>query len=517
VLQNPWYVASGVSGGVARARCGRTRRSVGAAVIAVALAAAVLAFASASDSSTEDAASQLPTVAEPIVGNAIKIPAVLFESGAPGSDSLVTPAQAREIAVEMWNLWEAAELAADTRALTQLGSPGHMLTGIINACVTGGRCSYEKRARSPKDLQTVVPLQRSYPIYFLSEVRTTSWETPANGLGSEEPWVAIQILTRASANAQWKVSLVTGYDRANGGVPDFLPSQNTEQNAEGAIYNEPVTKTQGVPRAQFLSRLAGLWQHYKVTGRPPAHNAFVQDGYTTGAGQQFATSRQGSVYLGHRLNFNFSADIGAGEWEFTVGDGCPMECGSIVDHVTSTPLSGLLNQNDDESNWGAPLAPGEYHQISSATDRETCIYPAEGGLDAVGDLAYQWAVTGKKARYGVIVENLETQFGVLADQLQQYLKQLEQCKQGQDACTAAFATSAAPEFAKFSNALITDRFPPTAGADATKLSATARKLNLLMGHLQTAPTDKATLTAFAKDEVLLSGQYKTLVNALSKA
>ncbi len=463
----------------------------------------------------------MPTPAEPIVGPAIKIPAVLFESGAPGSASLVTPAQADRVAAEMWKLWDGAEVASNTRALTQLASPGPLLAGTLNACASaGGRCTFEARPRQPKALLTVVPLQRSYPIYFLSEVRTTAWSTTGSSdLAVHEPWLDIRILTKASARAQWKLSFVTGSDGLNRTLPSLLPTLARTTGPGGDSYNEPAIQPWPVPRSRFLSSLASYWQSYMDTGRAPAHgkNVFVDDGYTSGVGYQLAKDRQGSVYIGHRENFKLSVDPRAGHWEFSVGEGFAMECGAIVDHATFTPLTGLLSQNSDESNWGVPLAPGQYRQISSATDRETCIYPIKGGLDATGDLSYRWGVTGKQAKNGAILADLDTQFGILADQLQVYARQFEQCKQGQAPCTAAFAGRAEQEFAKFSNDLITDRFPTSVGTDVTKLATTSRATTLLLGRLRADPTNKALLARFQPDEALLARRFKVLVNTLSKS
>src|ERR1043166_1324543 len=82
-----------------------------------------------------------PTPANLIVGKAITLPRALFEAGRPGSSSLIGVAQARDVAAAMWNAWETALVASDTRALSQLISPGPMLAGTINNCAyPGGRC-----------------------------------------------------------------------------------------------------------------------------------------------------------------------------------------------------------------------------------------------------------------------------------------------------------------------------------------------------------------------------------------
>ena len=118
------------------------------------------------------------------------------------------------------------------------------------------------------------------------------------------------------------------------------------------------------PPSRFLPLLAQYWQSWKDTGHAPAHTVFVPGGYTTVVGQGLATPRQGSMHLGFRQTFRFSADPAAGQWEFSAAGSVPMICGAIVDKVTSTAVNGkgLMQQNPDERNYGIPLAPGVYKQ-----------------------------------------------------------------------------------------------------------------------------------------------------------
>jgi hypothetical protein len=303
-----------------------------------------------------------PTPGNLIVGKAVTLPRALFEAGRPGSSSLIRVVQAHDVATAMWNTWETALVGSNTRALSQLISPGRMLAGTVNNCAyPGGRCVYETEPRRIDDLKTIVPLQQSYPIYFLAEIRTTNHVTTPSGSVDVEPWMEIQILTKASSASAWRLSFDTGFNGVNGAAPptlpfDLAPAGPTTPRGGRELYNPAPRRAAAVPANRFLALLAAYWQSYKDTGRAPARSAFVPNGYMSGVGERLAQQRQGSLYAGHRENFSFTADPRAGSWEFSLA-GYPMVCGSVVDHSTNTALGGFLNQNPDESNYGIPLPP----------------------------------------------------------------------------------------------------------------------------------------------------------------
>jgi len=345
-----------------------------------------------------------PSAAQLIVGNPITVPAALFEANPPGSTSLVTPTQATAVATAIWHLWETAQVSGDTRALSQLITPGSLLDSTLYDCVNPvSRCAPETSPRTFSALVPIVPLQTSYPLYFLAEFDTT--ELVANsqsGINQWVPWVELQILTKTTPANPWMLSFDSGYDDVNPQVtPPFLPFlQGEPRSANGTwltgTYNLPVTSSAPVAPSQFLPLLADYYQSYKDTQEPPASSPFVANGAASEEGQSLATSPQGSVYAGARNGYTFSVDASAGQWEFSVQGGYPMVCGSVFDTSTQTAVSGLLYQNPDETNYGAPLAPGTYRVITTKTDHETCVYTVAGGLDKAGDTADSSSVTGQQ-------------------------------------------------------------------------------------------------------------------------
>ena len=93
-----------------------------------------------------------------------------------------------------------------------------------------------------------------------------------------------------------------------------------------------------------------------------------------------------SIYNGFRQAYNFQSEASAGSWQFAVTGGYAMECGSILDDAADTAISGYLYQNSDESNYGVPLPPGYYRQITTEAVHETqSLLPFWCGLAVAGD------------------------------------------------------------------------------------------------------------------------------------
>jgi hypothetical protein len=463
------------------------------------------------------APTERPSPGHLIVGKAISLPAALFEANAPGSPSLVTPAQAADVAKAMWAQWESALVASDTRAMTELAA-GPLLTGKINECaLPSGECVFEKLPRPIMEVHTVVPLQQAYPLYFLSEVRTTEYVDTASGLTAVEPWVELQVLVKQAADAHWQLRFDTGYNSANGSPPTLFTFNVTPDG-----YNPAPTQPTPVPVQRFLPLLAAYWQSFKDKGRAPVPTSFVDDGYTNGVGKQFAEHRTGTVYAGHRDTFRFGVDPRVGSWEFAVGGGFPFVCGAVRDVATFKPVGGLLFQSADESNYGIPLRPGEYRTIVTTADHLTCVYARGQALDAVGNHIYTPEVTGVFAKRAPKAQHrarddLETAFSVLAYQLGQYETKLRACiKTHPDlGCSKLYATRAEHELALFERRVSTDNLPPRVQARVASLRATARSLTRLFGQLASGPPTDALMlkvdAAFGRLEL----QYVAIVRALS--
>jgi hypothetical protein len=396
-----------------------------------------------------------------------------------------------------------------------------------DCALPSGRCVVETTPRPLLELHTIVPLQQSYPLDFLAEIRTTEYVNTSSGLTAHEPWVELQILTKQSAQAPWQLSFDSGYNGVGTAPPpllafDLAPAGPSTSTSGQELYNPIPQQAPPVPTARFLPLLAAYWQSYQDTKHTPAGTDFVRDGYTSGVGERLATRER--IYADHRENFRLSADPTAPSWEFSAYGGYPLRCGTIRDVANDTPLkpTGLLYQNADESNYGVPLRAGFYHRITRTTEDETCVYVAAGSLDAVGDNTYHSQVTGALAKKAPAAQKnpnlakLETDYGVLAYEVGRYQKTLAICEQRHTSgCVRPYALNAGREFALFARRLGTNNFPTSAQRQVDKLAATARQLTLLFGDLATPAPPPTTSSKIAAAIITLEQQYTTLVHKLS--
>jgi hypothetical protein len=486
--------------------------------------ATVLPVTIQSNSSTKPAPGNL------IVGEPIKLPAALFVAGTQGSSSLITPSQARIVTTAMWNAWQSALYISDTRALTQLATPGPVLNGTIDNCAfPNGQCIIGTQQKATMgQTEVAVPYQRSYPLYFLASILTTTEVSTPSGLNQREPWMSLQVLTKASSGASWRLSFDSGYAAPGGGVPAFIPfdefTDTTSTPGVTVSYNATPSNVPPVSADDFLPLLASYYQSFKSEGHAPAHTLFIRSGMTSGEGQELAQNRQGSVYNGERQTYRFVSDARVGTWQFTAGGGYPMECGSVLDDATITPVSGFFNQNSDETNYGIPLRPGLYSRITTDAEHEVCVYVATGGLTVGGGGGvYSAAITGTRvAATGsdkhapAVLADLETTFGVLASEMGQYDKQYSTCLSARKtSCLTVFAQNAAQQFAAFDGSLDGFDFPARLSTDVSTMDSTTRKLTGLYGGLDESNGTARIRSEISKSENAFLKEYKDLIGALS--
>jgi hypothetical protein len=458
-----------------------------------------------------------PTAGNLIVGKPIKLTSAFFLAGSQNKGVLITLADARKITIAMWNAWQTANNDNDTRALAQLGAPGAMLEGTIYNCAMTGLCENANLRPKMGAFDMVVPRAQSYPLYFLAAIRTTDEVSNDGGPEVIEPWMDLEIITKASPSASWRLSFDTGYG-ANGAQPAFPNFQTTNfstypPDAVGA-YSPPPTRSWSVPTKDYLSSLASYWQSYKDVGHAPADPKFVKGGDSSGYGEQLAEDLNGSTYNGTRREYQFSVDQAAGEWSFTVVGGFAMVCGTVQDNYTITPLSGVLNQDSDETNYGVPLAPGGYLKITTLAEHESCVYAASDGLAVLGYEEYDANVVGKLAP--AVLVDLETTYDELLQSISRDAQLYESCGSKSEKCLKTFAVESAEEFGSFANALSNSVIPTNDESEAQPVEKTMRTLyndfESIVHNDQTAET----LPSIEKLERSFPGQFETLAQALSK-
>lgn len=450
---------------------------------------------------------------------------------------MVSPSEARITATAMWNAWQSALYANDTRALTQLAVAGPLLNGTIYNCAfPSGHCLASPHRPQLGQLEVAVPKQRSYPLYFMSAALTTNTIQNSDGLNQVEPWMELQIVTKASRTAPWQLSFDTGYDAISGAEPPFPqfdfgvgpygPSHSDRAYNGTPLIQNVVTKGIGkaptvVPANNYLPLLAKYWQNYRDLGRAPANSVFLKGGDSSGEGMILAETREGSVYNGNRNTYKFAFDPHAGTWRFTVGGGYPMVCGSVLDAATVTPLGGLLNQNSDEVNYGIPLRPGSYLRITTSAEHPVCVSYALagtrnslGGLTVAGNDTYTSAVSGPRAPEDLV--DLETDYGVLSNELVQYNTEFKACETSDGkSCEKTLAKQFAEQFAQFDNALMSYAFPAKYGSEVNALEAAAGKLSGLYQALSEKNENTGNLSSIEKSVNELKSAYNNLVRDLA--
>lgn len=494
-------------------------RCVRSAVLAV--VAVITVFSGAASAASIGARTSFrPTPAHPIVGKSIAIPTALYDASPPGSSSLITPTEAGLVARAMWQAWEQSLVASDTRALTQLEAPGQMLAGTINDCsYPVGTCVQETKPRPIYQLVTVVPLQRSYPLYFLAEVKTKQYTSGNDGLGAWTPWVELQILTKASPSSYWRLSFDSGYSgRGIGATVSLLPFDSTEvESSPGKVlfYNPSPYQNGPIPTSEYLGELTSYWQSFPVTGHAPSHTLITTD---EGFAEQL--SRQGSTYAGSRSYVHFSVEPSAGTWTFTLAGGYPMICGSIVDDSVNVPVTGALFQNASETNFGISLPPGYYRKITTTIEHQICVLTVAKGLQEAGNQTYDAVVTGVRAGHAAVPPSstrseLQTDYWVLTSQLGIYARQLSACKQRHGAnCEGSAANNAAGEFAGFASVLDALRWPNADLSLARSLAATSARLSRLFAQIHDAAQAARHAAVIRAQEDLLAAHYQELENRL---
>ncbi len=356
---------------------------------------------------TSSTFSLYPTADHPVAGPRISLPSALFANTPSGDGVLVTADEASRIARADWPLWQKAMITNDTRALSELVAPGAFQTGIIAACALDGHsCTTYASPLVLHSLTAVVPVETSYPLYFLAEV-TAAGSIPSSSSGIPLTGMTVEeIFTRGSPQNPWRIAEYMEISPQSDGSFYQFPFA-FETASEAGYPSLPVTDTfnpvpnagtPGIWASIYESSLAEYWQHWKVAGSPPVPSLFPVSGNAWSDGQELGAScREGCVTHGTANYYNFHSALSLGNWVFSAAGSLPMVCGSIVDSSQNLPAQGggLLHQDPGRENWGEVLTPGTYSEISIETLHPVCIFSYGPGIDEISGTAYAYAATGK--------------------------------------------------------------------------------------------------------------------------
>lgn len=294
-----------------------------------------------------------------------------------------TVAMAKSIASSIWTRRNQALVGGDTRMLASIESGDALKVDLYAVYLAECGCRQAFKPGAISSLQVLVPQQTTYPLDFMAAYLIAASTNPE-----------LMVFTKASANAEWLVSLDTvGLNQftmplapaisgePSGIVSNLTSSSGTQVMQELVSY---LNATQNAPTAAneqsslFSTNAAEIPDN---AGVPPS-------GPFTGSPPYSSSSAA-------------SSPSPSGVWSFPVSGlesgASTISCGSIEDTTTSsiTTTAPLVQQG---STFGPYLSSGSYKTIVGVTGIETCVVGLSNGrLDIFGSSGGQIAESGTPA------------------------------------------------------------------------------------------------------------------------
>lgn len=317
------------------------------------------------------AASSLPPV---------DLPAVMSVTNTSGS--VITPQQAEAVVRAFWPLNERAKATNDQRLTDMLesGPAAEFDDAVSRDNVHRPHLPNLRVVRPLNGLEVFVPLQTSFPAYFLADVLTTVYGTSPEGDPPGTATVDVFVFVRLNAGTTWHAALRTfGPTRlgviTNPSAPPYLPAL-------------PASHTLTVNPKTVPALLAAYWQQYYISGAAPA-SIFAPGRWTTEKMQRLLKEvRQFAQDTGIREQTEYFVDLKRdGLYEFAVNGGYDLTCFTVrYSTVQTRPGGRLLHQDPARDNYGGSLAPGDYQRITTSGLRQTCAWVSLVGYQGDGVL-----------------------------------------------------------------------------------------------------------------------------------
>ena len=268
------------------------------------------------------------------------------------SDSgvVITPAQATDVVVGLWDMREQALKASSTSQL-KLIEGGVALVADTNALQC--RCiSFDVLDAS--SVSAVVPRGSTYPYYFFGEVAANQ---DGSGL------VDVFVVSRASAAATWQITLESGF--------------STDQSADGDLDTTGWAGDAGKAvdaDGHGFAQLEQLWQQAKDSGKKDPGAFYKQSWLASDRLDELARypqdKPQANGLRGH-VTFGVDTSVAPKSVEASSGD---LVCGAISETVVYTPAAGhVIEQDPDRPLFGQGLAPGAYLSVTGRVDWQICL------------------------------------------------------------------------------------------------------------------------------------------------
>jgi hypothetical protein len=286
----------------------------------------------------------------------------------PAGGAVVTPDSAQAVASAIWGRRAIALAARDTAALRTFET-GSALAVDSDRCSCGAVNFGAARA-----IAVSVPRGQAYPAHFLAEVRSTL---------NHDQWLALLVITRASADQPWRVAFQGGFTPAQ---PHIAPRNDPDGYAAAV---DPAVNA--IAQEQPVA-LATYWQGWKNHGAAPTQPATtwrsgpMTDGYgrhIAGVGLQGEVNQQNGL-VGH---YRYQALAGAA-YVFPIEADALFVCAPVQRQAQWTAADGSRSvvQNPNRSNWGADVAPGRYRSMLQDDIASPCIVTYVSGPLATDDV-----------------------------------------------------------------------------------------------------------------------------------
>lgn len=271
-------------------------------------------------------------------------PAVTQTTDSPTSS--VTPSEAHDVALQLWNENADARANRDIASLQELNAQPELEANVGYVCLWGCR---GPELQSSTALVTV-PHETTWPAYFFATVPYTT-----NCTASISPCDDSFVATQAAPHAEWKITLLVSWSGQ---------SWATTPPVSDAEYSPSATPAPGEHVTTLPQEYADYLQSIKVSGQPPAGTRLAPGPFTTDLIASYYDPVSEQATNGAFEKVSYSVDPSDRLWEFPGSGGTTAVCGTVrwVDHVTP-PRGQVLTQTDEDHPWGN-LADGAYSAVT---------------------------------------------------------------------------------------------------------------------------------------------------------
>jgi hypothetical protein len=333
---------------------------------------------------------------------------------------LLSVAEALKVQLNFSRAMSAAMNSGSPAALSRLTVPGIVRDAYLLTCASTlygnfyGACSGGFEPTSA-ETSVIVPLEKHYPLYFLSQSKGRGYVETYNTSSSDGGFMQLEVLTKRGPSSPWQVAFDTNfYSYPNLQViPEFF---YTSSNSAG--LDEPSTVRPPLATSDFPSLLDTYLQSCIDRSAVPTKTLFVNAGSDDAylGCLHAAQGQQGAVDNFGRRDYNYLSPGNSATQHWQFGVDAPgvisgpntllMDCFSvaIAQVYKPGPGSAVLVQPQDQSEYGPALPPGRYASVTENGLHSVCLVTDGQHLWTYGYRpALSFGFSGTLAGPGVVV------------------------------------------------------------------------------------------------------------------